>query len=794
MSPFFDRFTRHGERKAAGPIAASKSHSGRRLTGPVRKLFCALPLFLLLSPAGSLVAATSQVWETTEYDQFAAGRLENLSLRPAGSLVIAGDIDTVYSSDQPLIWSVATAPDGSVYLGTGHQGNIYRIGPKGKAQLFWSAPEIEVFAIVVAPDGSVFAGTSPDGKVYRIKDKGDHEVYFDPEETYIWSLAFGNQKSMPPDLFVGTGEEGKVYHVPASGEGEVYYESGQRHVVSLALDTEGRLLAGTDPNGILYRIERKGKAFALYDSDLPEIRDLHVSADGEVFAAAVGGGYAALAGSSSFGTTAGQAQATTTITVTASPDGAPKLDPKPGAKQSSPASAQSAISISDSLITVSGLERAAVLRIGTNLEVEKIWKSDSESVLAISLPREGRAGVFVATDKEGRIYHVDEQGRVALEAQTDRDQITKLVTTKGARWIATAHTGELLRWGNHPAETGSYTSTAHDAKTTARWGHLSWRGAQTADSSIEFRTRSGNSAKPDASWSDWSEPIEMEGGPWHGGPISSPAARYIQWKAVLNRTGGLSPSLDGIRLTYLPRNRAPKIDSISVSAASGEDTSSSIDSTAGTSSTDSSAAYSITVTDTGTTASSADSTSGTNALAASPQRKLKISWSATDADGDDLLAAVSFQGEGESTWKQIEKKLDKKSLTIDSDSLADGTYRFRIEVTDAKANPPDDVRSASRVSEPVVVDHTPPAVRLLGVDEERVIRFEARDAASLLRRAEYSVDAGSWVPVLADDGIVDSMEETFTIRLADIDAAEHLVTLRVRDRAGNAGLGKAVVR
>jgi hypothetical protein len=793
MTALVDRLAQHGKQPGAAASAASTGRSRRRLTIRFRKPLCAA--LLLLLPAGPLVAATSQVWETTEYEQFVGGRLENLSLRPDGSLAIAGAIETVYSSDQPLIWSVAKAPDGSIYLGTGHQGNVYRIGPKGKAQLFWSAPEIEVFAIVVAPNGSVFAGTSPDGKVYRIKDKGDHEVYFDPKETYIWSLTFGNQKSMPPDLFVGTGEEGKIYHVPASGEGEVYYESGQRHVVSLALDTEGRLLAGTDPNGILYRIERKGKAFALYDSDLPEIRDLHVTADGEILAAAVGGGYSALAGSSIFGTAAGQAQATTTITVTASPEGGPKLDPKPGVKQSSPASTQSAISISDSMITVSGLERAAVLRIGTNLEVEKIWKSDRESVLAIDLPPRGQAGVFVATDKEGRIYRVDGQGEITLEAQTDRDQITRLVTGKGGRWIATAHTGELLRWGNHPAESGLYTSAAHDAKTVARWGRLSWRGMPNPDGGIEFRTRSGNSAQPDSSWSDWSEPVEMESGPWHGGPISSPAARYIQWKAVLNRTGGQSPSLEGVRLTYLPRNRAPKIDSIDVSAASGEDTSSSsLDSTAGTSSSDSSAAYSITVTDAGTAAPSADSTTGTSALAAGPQRKLKISWTATDPDADDLLATVSFQGEGESTWKQIEEEIEKKSLTIDSDSLADGTYRFRIEVNDSKANPLNTVRSASRVSEPVVIDHTPPAVRLLAVDEGRVIRFEARDAASQLRRAEYSVDAGSWAPILADDGIVDSMGETFTIRLPEVDAAEHLVTLRVRDRAGNAGLGKAVVR
>ena len=60
--------------------------------------------------------------------------------------------------------------------------------------------------------------------------------------------------------------------------------------MSLAFDPQGRLLAGTDPNGILYRIEAKGKAFALYDSDLPEVRALQVAPNGDIYAAAMGGG------------------------------------------------------------------------------------------------------------------------------------------------------------------------------------------------------------------------------------------------------------------------------------------------------------------------------------------------------------------------------------------------------------------------------------------------------------------------------------------------------------------------
>jgi hypothetical protein len=73
-----------------------------------------------------------------------------------------------------------------------------------------------------------------------------------------------------------------------------------------------------------------------------------------------------------------------------------------------------------------------------------------------------------------------------------------------------------------------------------------------------------------------------------------------------------------------------------------------------------------------------------------------------------------------------------------------------------------------------------------------VVRFEARDAASAIVSAEYSLNGGDWVPVRADDGLADGPAETFSVRLGAA-SGERLITLRVRDRAGNAGLGRALI-
>jgi hypothetical protein len=72
--------------------------------------------------------------------------------------------------------------------------------------------------------------------------------------------------------------------------------------------------------------------------------------------------------------------------------------------------------------------------------------------------------------------------------------------------------------------------------------------------------------------------------------------------------------------------------------------------------------------------------------------------------------------------------------------------------------------------------------------------IEANDAASPLRRCEYSVDGGSWTPIEAKDGVIDSQQESFTLRLENVLPGERVIAVRVIDSAGNAGLAKVVAR
>jgi hypothetical protein len=228
------------------------------------------------------------------------------------------------------------------------------------------------------------------------------------------------------------------------------------------------------------------------------------------------------------------------------------------------------------------------------------------------------------------------------------------------------------------------------------------------------------------------------------------------------------------------------VRSINVSGQSGPKTSSTASSTAN--------AYSITVTDTVDT-----SVAGTpsQTISRGPAQQIQVVWQADDPDGDRLIYNLYFRGEDESQWKLLRADMTENTYTLEADVLADGRYFFRVTASDRPSNPVDLARQAELVSAPVLIDNTPPMVtagapRRVGSRLE--IDVEAEDRGSVLRRCEYSVDAGSWSPVEAADGVTDSAKESFPIRLEGFPLGEHLISIRVYDAAGNAGLAKVIVR
>src|SRR5687768_1072620 len=145
-----------------------------------------LSSFLTLGMPGSVRAGQPVIWEINGRTELLKGDARGVSITDTGVLMLAPNLTEVFNTEQAYIWSSAIDNQGNVYLGTGHDGRIYRVPAAGSGSLLYDAPELDVTALAIGRDGNVFAGTSPDGKVYRITSDGKSEVYFDPADTYIW--------------------------------------------------------------------------------------------------------------------------------------------------------------------------------------------------------------------------------------------------------------------------------------------------------------------------------------------------------------------------------------------------------------------------------------------------------------------------------------------------------------------------------------------------------------------------------------------------------------------------------
>ena len=738
----------------------------------------ALPAILLgCFASGSLWAATSTTWEMNTYQDFLKGRFTGVSLDQNGKLTLAPKLETVFSSGQPVIWSIAAAPDGSYYAGTGHRGRVYHITASGASTLVWTADETEVFAVAVDSAGVLYAATSPDGKVYRI-DKGKATELFAPKSKYIWSLAFAQDGS----LLVGTGDPGNVYRVDKSGKSELYYETGQSHVTALACDTRGNVLAGSEPNGILYRISAKDKAFVLYDANLPEIRAIVPMPDGTVYAAALGGSIANRTGpltpglSSPMSVTVTAPATSITVTdssVQAGPDVKPKVD---ASKSAQPVQAVNATTTP--LTEIPGVEKSALYKINPDSTVETLWSSKDENVYSMLVEPAG--SIVFATDAQGRVYRLSSDRKAALLVETNEGEATRLVEAPNGLLAATGDMGKLFRLGGSEGAAGTYEAPVHDSGSVARWGRLGWR---SQGGKVSFFTRSGNSARPDKTWSDWSEPLSDP----QSSIIRSPNARYIQWRAELSGPGAV---IENVSLAYLPQNNPPQVRSINVTTqAAGA--SSTVKAPVASSTT---AAYSITVTDTGESSVAAGTPTQTLSHGAGSQ--IQVTWQADDPDGDKLVYSLYFRGEDEKEWKLLRANMAENSMLLDGDILADGRYYFRVVASDRPSNAANVAREDELVSSPVMIDNTPPVVTLSDprrTDAHVEVDAEVVDRTSPLRRCEYSLDAGPWTPVEAADGITDSPREQFHIAIDKLRAGEHLLVVRAYDTANNAGLAKVVI-
>ncbi len=719
-----------------------------------KTLFVLFSLFLVSASIFAVSAGGPVFWRVNTRAEVEKGDAQGVSIADNGTITLAPALAEVFDTKQAYVWSAVADAAGNVYLGTGHEGRVFKVDASGKGALLYKTSELDVMALAVDRTGNVYAGTSPDGKVYRITPSGEAKVFFEPKTKYIWSLAFDAQGR----LLVGTGDKGVIFRVNADGNGAPLVNTTQTNITALRVDAAGNILAGTDPGGLVLRISPEGKAFTLFDSSQREIRDLTVGQNGEIYVLALA--ESAGNGASNASPAAGGSSAPTPISdeggVTITISDVQLLDGGAPSSSSTPSSG--------------GTAKSVLYKLDANGASDVLWDSKEAAAFAVTLDANGRA--LVGTGQKGRIYSIAPGQKPTLLAQSSEAQTSRFIRAGNQLYVASSNLGKLFKVGNDAAMSGSYISSVRDANITAAWGRVSWAG----EGGIELQTRSGNTQKPDSTWSDWSAPITSD----EGDAVKSPAARFIQWRATLKR-GATAPRLREVTLSYLPRNLAPKITSISVLPAGVALQTLPQPQIEG-----------------GGDPNGADG-NAQNTPAIPPRRvfqrgSISLQWQAEDRNGDAIEYSVFYRAANSNDYFPLKTALRDTYFTVDANSLPDGRYVFKVIATDAPSNPANLALTDNQETEVVEIDNALPTVtadapKISGNNVE--VLFRAGDTTSIIKRAEYQLDGGGWKAIFPVDGIADSKREEFRVALTLPDNRPHVIAFRAFD--ANANVGSAQV-
>ena len=706
------------------------------------RLWAGVALALLL--AGPARGGAALVWDLASADDFASAKgLKGLSLHRSGRVLLAPKQVLVPGLDELLVTALAADGKGSVFVGTGVHGRIFRIDPAFKAAQVWQIAEPIVTSLAVDPSGNVYAAAGATGKIYKLafaagKPKPQVSVLCDLDNEYVWAMAFDRAGR----LLVAASLPAALYAVDPTGKAAKIADLGDGHLSALAMDAKGNMYTASEPDAIVYRVTPKGQVRVLYDAQEEGVRCLVVDPQGQVLIG-TGGGMPATRRVSRRGPVA-----RLTI-VAAKANNAVKPPPK------SPAAAAK--------FKGAPSKPNAVYRIHPDGRVKKVFSPGNAYVFAMAFDSQGR--LLVVTGNEGKLYRVDANDEVTDLIDREESQVmAALPLPSGEVLLGTGNQGRVVRVATTPSETGAMESAVLDAAFLATWGRVWWEADVPKGASLTLATRSGNSAKPDKTWSGYSAELARPA----GSKVASPRGRYLQLRVTFEAPkGSESPVLRRVRIAYLPDNQPPQITS-------------------------------LTVTQDGQPAKAKSGKDGQKAAANPSPTSAKVEWKATDPNGDQMQFKMQYRGEDEKRWKDLKGQFPNAfSFLWDTDRVPDGVYRIKLTANDSPSNPQGQRLSVDKVSEPVIVDNTRPVVSKIATRPlpggKCTVSGTVKDTLSYIKSLQYSVDAGDWVSFSSSDRILDSPSEKFSFTIEKLKPGEHTIVVVARDSSGNMGSAKAVV-
>jgi hypothetical protein len=237
-------------------------------------------LLLALVVAGLARAAETQFWVSSTAADYSKAEVQGVVALPDGSLELGYEVTEAKSDSASVYWSAAVLADGSVALGSGHRGRVDRWVPGQGVEPWVSLGAGQVFCL--ARDGAdLYAGTGPDGCIYKIGPRGDTTLVARTGERYVWGLARAAK-----GWYAATGTRGRLLAIEG-GRTRVVWDSDETNLVSLVSDGRGGAYTGGDTQGRILHVRADGSARTVFDASENEIRALALGPDGALYAAAL---------------------------------------------------------------------------------------------------------------------------------------------------------------------------------------------------------------------------------------------------------------------------------------------------------------------------------------------------------------------------------------------------------------------------------------------------------------------------------------------------------------------------
>ena len=163
---------------------------------------------------------------------------------------------------------------------------------------------------------------------------------------------------------------------------------------------------------------------------------------------------------------------------------------------------------------------------------------------------------------------------------------------------------------------------------------------------------------------------------------------------------------------------------------------------------------------------------------------------ADDPNDDRLRYRINYRRRGDEAWRILVVGLYETRASWDTSGMVDDVYELLVEADDSPDNSGADTLRGRRISQPFLVDNTPPAVSGLAFARDGAIRFRAEDQRGLIRRAAVGRSGRATLEVRPVDGLADSRTEDYLVDIPAYAGDVGPVVVMIEDDSGNWGVAE----